>query len=193
MLEDGYHNEKYDTNLLVTQLRPLTDVLNVDKTTVYVMDRKEKLDNIKLIIGAYLDFIVEKNYMTILFQLSNLNNTRENINSSIQIIGSMKTKIGQIKKKYMEKTFRIAIKKQRMNNLKFIHSFLADNLYKWRNKLKEVEKFRESKQYAKLFQGYTSIQLDITTWLTTSKTKNKKSIQNKFMSNLKSVDIFKDG
>ena len=62
MIEDAYTKDNYESNLLVNQLRPITDIFNIEKTSVYIIDSKEKLEIIKKLIEHYLNFIVEMNF-----------------------------------------------------------------------------------------------------------------------------------
>ena len=62
MIEDAYTKDNYESNLLVNQLRPITDIFNIEKTSVYIIDSKEKLEIIKKLIEHYLSFIVEINF-----------------------------------------------------------------------------------------------------------------------------------
>ena len=62
MIEDAYTKDNYESNLLVNQLRPITDIFNIEKTSVYIIDSKEKLEIIKKLIEHYLNFIVEINF-----------------------------------------------------------------------------------------------------------------------------------
>ena len=62
MIEDAYTKDNYESNLLVNQLRPITDIFNIEKTSVYIIDSKEKLEIIKKVIEHYLKFIVEMNF-----------------------------------------------------------------------------------------------------------------------------------
>ena len=62
MIEDAYTKDNYESNLLVNQLRPITDIFNIEKTSVYIIDSKKKLEIIKKLIEHYLNFIVEMNF-----------------------------------------------------------------------------------------------------------------------------------
>lgn len=62
MIEDAYTKDAYESNLLVNQLRPITDIFNIEKTSVYIIDSKEKFEIIKKLIEHYLNFIVEINF-----------------------------------------------------------------------------------------------------------------------------------
>ena len=53
MIEDAYTKDNYESNLLVNQLRPITDIFNIEKTSVYIIDSKEKLEIIKKLIGNF--------------------------------------------------------------------------------------------------------------------------------------------
>ena len=48
MIEEAYAKDNYETNLLVNQLKPISDIFNLDKTTIYIIDTKEK----KLVITS---------------------------------------------------------------------------------------------------------------------------------------------
>ena len=50
MIEDAYTKDNYESNLLVNQLRPITDIFNIEKTSVYIIDSKEKLEIIKKLL-----------------------------------------------------------------------------------------------------------------------------------------------
>ena len=64
MIEEAYAKDNYETNLLVNQLKPISDIFNLDKTTIYIIDTKEKLEIIKKLIEHYLNFIVQINFTT---------------------------------------------------------------------------------------------------------------------------------
>ena len=65
MIEYDYQKDKYESNLLVTQLRSIKDIFDIEKTTIYVVDQKEKMDLIKKIIEHYLNYIVNENFTAI--------------------------------------------------------------------------------------------------------------------------------
>lgn len=65
MIEYDYQKDNYESNLLVTQLRPIKDIFDIEKTTIYVVDQKEKMDLIKKIIEHYLNYIVNENFTAI--------------------------------------------------------------------------------------------------------------------------------
>lgn len=65
MIEEAYTKDNYETNLLVSQLKPISDIFNLEKTTIYVIDTKEKLEIIKKLIEHYLNFIVQINFNSI--------------------------------------------------------------------------------------------------------------------------------
>lgn len=65
MIEEAYAKDNYETNLLVNQLKPISDIFNLDKTTIYIIDTKEKLEIIKKLIEHYLNFIVQINFTSI--------------------------------------------------------------------------------------------------------------------------------
>lgn len=65
MIEEAYAKDNYETNLLVNQLKPISDIFNLDKTTIYIIDTKEKFEIIKKLIEHYLNFIVQINFTSI--------------------------------------------------------------------------------------------------------------------------------
>ena len=79
-------------------------------------------------------------------------------------IGVMRHHMKNIKGHFLECEVNIALKKQKMKNLKRMHEFLKQYLVKWITMLRETKEIKKKKEFAKLFSQLGSIQYDISTW-----------------------------
>ena len=97
-------------------------------------------------------------------ELNKLNKTENLLMKSMNQIGVMRHHMKNIKGHFLECEVNIALKKQKMKNLKRMHEFLKQYLVKWITMLKQTKEIKKKKEFAKLFSQLGSIQYDISTW-----------------------------
>ena len=171
--------EYYDTNLLIDQLKTISDIFNTIKSFPEIMDKKEKLELTKKIITQYLNYLVSNHFEQILNELVKLNTTEIRLNDSLIMIKGLKNNLLLFKDRYIKCSMKIVLNKQKYNNLCKMKNFLEGTLDKWRGGLKEAKKLK-----IQLFQKYTKIQNDIAKW------KNEKDID--FFKNKKNNFLLPD-
>ena len=164
IVDQNYTREYYDTNLLIDQLKPITNIFNTIKSFPEIMDRKEKLEIIKKIFSQYITFIVSHHFEKILNELVKLEMTEKRLNDSIIMINGLKNNLSLVKNKYMISSMKIVLNKQKYNNLYQLKNFLDNTLGKWREDFLEAKKIKRKGGGYSLFLKYTKIQNGIIQW-----------------------------
>lgn len=109
-------------------------------------------------------------------ELNKLNTSETLLHQSASEIMEMKKHISLIKTHFLESSVKVALKKQKMNNIKLIYGFLKGSLIKWISLLKETKNIKQKKQFAKLFSQLGSIQYDISTWSTSNNITKRRNL-----------------
>ena len=184
VMDQNNIREYYDTNLLIDQLKTISDIFNTIKSFPEIMDKKEKLELTKKIITQYLNYLVSNHFEQILNELVKLNTTEIRLNDSLIMIKGLKDNLLLFKDRYIKCSMKIVLNKQKYNNLCKMKNFLEGTLDKWRGGLKEAKKLKIQGGGYSLFQKYTKIQNDIAKW------KNEKDID--FFKNKKNNFLLPD-
>ena len=184
VMDQNNIREYYDTNLLIDQLKTISDIFNTIKSFPEIMDKKEKLELTKKIITQYLNYLVSNHFEQILNELVKLNTTEIRLNDSLIMIKGLKNNLLLFKDRYIKCSMKIVLNKQKYNNLCKMKNFLEGTLDKWRGGLKEAKKLKIQGGGYSLFQKYTKIQNDIAKW------KNEKDID--FFKNKKNNFLLPD-
>lgn len=109
-------------------------------------------------------------------ELNKLNISETLLYQSVSKIKDMKKHISLIRTHFLESSVKVALKKQKMNNIKLIYGFLKGSLIKWISLLKETKNIKQKKQFAKLFSQLGSIQYDISTWSASNELTKKRNL-----------------
>ena len=184
VIDQNYTKENYDTNLLIDQLKSITNIFNTTKSFPELMDKKEKLELTKKIISQYLTYLVSQHFEQILNELVKLDTTEKRLNDSIIMIKGLKDNLILFKNRYIKCSMQIVLNKQKYINLSKIKNFMVNTLGKWRLDFKEAKKLKKQGGGYSLFNKYTKIQNDIVQW------KNEKD--NIFFKNKKNNFILPD-
>ena len=164
IVDQNYTREYYDTNLLIDQLKPITNIFNTLKSFPEIMDRKEKLEIVKKIFSQYITFLVSQHFDQILNELVKLETTEKRLNDSIIMIKGLKNNLSLVKNRYMMSSMKIVLNKQKYNNLYQLKNFLDNTLGKWREDFLEAKKIKRQGGGYSLFLKYTKIQNGIVQW-----------------------------
>ena len=164
IVDQNYTREYYDTNLLIDQLKPITNIFNTLKSFPEIMDRKEKLEIVKKIFSQYITFLVSQHFDQILNGLVKLETTEKRLNDSIIMIKGLKNNLSLVKNRYMMSSMKIVLNKQKYNNLYQLKNFLDNTLGKWREDFLEAKKIKRQGGGYSLFLKYTKIQNGIVQW-----------------------------
>ena len=164
VMDQNYIKEYYDTNLLIDQLKSISDIFNTIKSFPEIMDKKEKLELTKKIISQYLNYLVSNHFEQILNELVKLNMTENRLNDSLIMIKGLKDNLLLFKNRYIKCSMKIVLNKQKYNNLCKIKSFLEITLGKWRMGFQEAKKLKSQGGGYSLFHKYTKIQNEIVQW-----------------------------
>ena len=184
VMDQNNIHEYYDTNLLIDQLKTISDIFNTIKSFPEIMDKKEKLELTKKIITQYLNYLVSNHFEQILNELVKLNTTEIRLNDSLIMIKGLKDNLSLFKDRYIKCSMKIVLNKQKYNNLCKLKNFFEGTLAKWRGGLKEAKNLKMQGGGYSLFQKYTKIQNDIAKW------KNEKDID--FFKNKKNNFLLPD-
>ena len=117
IIDKNFTNEYYDTNLLMEQLKTISNIYNTTKSFPEIISRKDKLDSIRKIITEYLTYLVSNNFEKIINELIKLETTEKKIYDSIIMIQSLKENLTLFKQKYMISVMKTVLNKQKYNNL----------------------------------------------------------------------------
>ena len=164
VIDQNYTKEYYDTNLLIDQLKSITNIFNTTKSFPELMDKKEKLELTKKIISQYLTYLVSQHFEQILNELFKLDTTEKKLNNSIIMIRGLKDNLLLFKNRYIMCSMKIVLNKQKYINLSKMKNFLVNTLGKWRLDFKEAKKIKNQGGGYSLFNKYTKIQNDIVQW-----------------------------
>ena len=188
MIDPNYTREYYNTNLLIDQLKSITNIFNTTKSFPEIMERKENLEIIKKIISQYIEYLVSNNFELILNELFKLESTENSLNNAILMIKNVKNNLNLFKIRYITCSMKIVLKKQKYNNLCKMKNFLEKTLNKWHNDYKEAQNINEENNNDdignNLFYKYNKIQNEIILW------KNEKNDINSKNNNLLIPEIF---
>ena len=176
MIDQNYTREYYNTNLLIDQLKDISNIFNTTKSFPEIMDRKENLEIIKKIVSQYIEYLVSHNFELILNELFKLESTENALNEAIMMIKSVKNNLALFKNRYISCSMKIVLKKQKYNNLCKMKNFLENTLGKWHNDFKEAQKFSNDDEGGyTLFNKYNKIQNDIVKWKNVNNDINQKN------------------
>ena len=164
VVDMNYIREYYDTNLLIDQLKSITDIFNTVKSFPEIMDKKEKLELKKKIITQYLTYLVSKHFQQILEELTKLNKTEHTLDLSLIQIKNLKVNLSEFKTKYITLSMTIVRRKQKYKNLCKLKNLLKDTMAVWYTHLQEAKKIKKRNEYADLFMKYSEIQENIADW-----------------------------
>ena len=168
MIDPNYTREYYNTNLLIDQLKSITNIFNTTKSFPEIMERKENLEIIKKIISQYIEYLVSNNFELILNELFKLESTENSLNNAILMIKNVKNNLNLFKIRYITCSMKIVLKKQKYNNLCKMKNFLEKTLNKWHNDYKEAQNINEENNNDdignNLFYKYNKIQNEIILW-----------------------------
>ena len=164
IIDKNFTNEYYDTNLLMEQLKNISNIYNTTKSFPEIISRKDKLDSIRKIISEYLTYLVSNNFEKILNELVKLETSEQRIYDSIIMIKSLKDNLTVFKTKFMTSSMRIVLNKQKYNNLCKLKYFLKNTLSEWRVDFKEAKKIKRQGGGYYLFNKYSKIQNGIVQW-----------------------------
>ena len=165
MIDQNYTREYYNTNLLIDQLKAISNIFNTTKSFPEIMNRKENLELIKKVISQYIEYLVSNHFELILNELFKLESTEHSLNEAILMIKSVKNNLALFKNRYISCSMKIVLKKQKYNNLCKMKNFLEKTLGKWHKDFKEAQKLSEEDEGGyTLFDKYNKIQNDIVKW-----------------------------
>ena len=159
--DHNYTREYYDTNLLIDQLKSITNIFNTTKSFPEIMEKKEKLELTKKIISQYLTYLVSKHFEQILNELVKLDTTERRLNDSLIMIKGLKDNLALFKSRYIMCSMKIVLNKQKYNNLVKMKFFLENTLGHWRLGFQEAKKLKKQGGGYSLFNKYTKIQAEI--------------------------------
>ena len=159
--DHNYTREYYDTNLLIDQLKSITNIFNTTKSFPEIMEKKEKLELTKKIITQYLTYLVSKHFEQILNELVKLDTTERRLNDSLIMIKGLKDNLALFKSRYIMCSMKIVLNKQKYNNLVKMKFFLENTLGHWRLGFQEAKKLKKQGGGYSLFNKYTKIQTEI--------------------------------
>lgn len=159
--DHNYTREYYDTNLLIDQLKSITNIFNTTKSFPEIMEKKEKLELTKKIISQYLTYLVSKHFEQILNELVKLDTTERRLNDSLIMIKGIKDNLALFKSRYIMCSMKIVLNKQKYNNLVKMKFFLENTLGHWRLGFQEAKKLKKQGGGYSLFNKYTKIQAEI--------------------------------
>ena len=176
MIDQNYTREYYNTNLLIDQLKAISNIFNTTKSFPEIMNRKENLELIKKVISQYIEYLVSNHFELILNELFKLESTEHSLNEAILMIKSVKNNLALFKNRYISCSMKIVLKKQKYNNLCKMKNFLEKTLGKWHKDFKEAQKLSEEDEGGyTLFDKYNKIQNDIVKWKNERNDINKKN------------------
>ena len=164
IIDQNYTREYYDTNLLIDQLKSISNIFNTTKSFPEIMDKKEKLEIIKKILTQYLTYLVSNHFEQILNELVKLETTEKRLNDSIIMIRGLKDNLFQFKNRYIMCSMKIVLNKRKYDNLCNIKNFLENTLGRWRVGFQESKKLKNDGGGYTLFNNYTKIQNEIVQW-----------------------------
>ena len=164
IIDQNYSREYYDTNLLIDQLRTISNIFNTTKSFPEIIEKKEKLELIKKILIQYLNYLVSQHFDKILNELVKLDTTEKRLNDSIIMIKGLKDNLLLFKNRYIMCSMKIVLNKQKYNNLCNIKNFMENTLGKWRIGFLESKKLKNQGGGYTLFNKYTKIQNEIVQW-----------------------------
>ena len=96
-----------------------------------------------------------------MFELRKLSDLEDSLKNCLDGIKNFKEKLKFIKQHYLFCTINIALKKQKMKNLKKVKDFLNIQLKKWVNQLNTTKNIKNQKLFSKLFNNYSTLQNDL--------------------------------
>ena len=164
VIDLNYTREYYDTNLLIDQLKSISDIFNTVKSFPEIMDKKEKLELKKKIITQYLTYLVSKHFQLILEELTKLSKTEHIFDLSLVQIKTLKVNLSEFKSKYISLSMKIIQRKQKYKNLCTLKNLLKDTMAGWYMQLQEAKKIKKRNEYADLFMKYSEIQENVVSW-----------------------------
>ena len=164
IVNQNYSQEYYDTNLLIDQLREISNIFNTTISFPEIMEKKEKLELNKKIFAQYLNYLVSQNFEKIINELVKLDTTEKKLNDSLIMIKGIKDNLLLFKNRYIMCSMKIVLNKQKYNNLCKMKSFLENTLGNWRKGFQEAKKLKKQGGGYSLFNKYTKIQNEIVQW-----------------------------
>ena len=164
LIDNNYTNEYYDTNLLMEQLKNISNIYNTIKSFPEIISRKDKLDSIKKIISEYLTYLVSNNFEKILNELVKLETSEKRIYDSLIMIKNLKDNLTLFRNKFMTSSMKLVLNKLKYNNLYKLKYFLKNTLAEWRIDFQEAKKIKKQGGGYSLFHKYSKIQNGIIQW-----------------------------
>ena len=161
VMDHNNTNEYYDTNLLVDQLKSISNIFNTTKSFPEIMEKKEKLELTKKIISQYLNYLVSQHFEQILNELVKLDTTERRINDSIIMIKGLKSNLSLFKSRYIMCSMKIVLNKIKYNNLCKMKNFLEKTMGHWRSGFQEAKKLKKQGGGYALFNKYNKIQNEL--------------------------------
>ena len=65
LVEESYHKDKFEENLLIKEIKPIKNIFDIDSTSTYIIEKKEKMEISKKLIESFLNFLVKENFVKI--------------------------------------------------------------------------------------------------------------------------------
>ena len=96
-----------------------------------------------------------------MIELNKLNDLEDSIKNCLDEIKNFREKLNFIKQNYLLCTINIALKKQKMKNLKKVKDFLNIQLKNWVTQLNTTKNIKNQKLFSKLFNNYSTLQNDL--------------------------------
>ena len=96
-----------------------------------------------------------------MIELNKLNDLEDSIKNCLDEIKKFREKLNFIKQNYLLCTINIALKKQKMKNLKKVKDFLNIQLKNWVTQLNTTKNIKNQKLFSKLFNNYSTLQNDL--------------------------------
>lgn len=62
MIDSTFVKDTFDRNLLVNEFKEIKNIFDIDEVSLYVIERKEKMEIKQKIIEHYLNYLVQQNF-----------------------------------------------------------------------------------------------------------------------------------